>query len=42
MTDIGASADVLFNHYYEQIKHTIPTKLGTYDHDLYGFARKPV
>ena len=40
--DTGASADILFNHCYEQIKHTIQARLRPYDHDLYGFDGRPV
>ena len=42
MIDIGTSADILFNHCYKQIKHTIQTRLKPYDHDLYGFDDRPV
>ena len=42
MVDTGASADILFNHCYEQIKHTIQTRLRSYDHDLYGFDGRPL
>ena len=42
MIDTEASIDILFNHCYEQINYTIPTKLRAYDHDLYGFDRKLV
>ena len=40
MIDTRASADILFNHYYKQIKHTIPKKLRAHDHDLYCFEWK--
>ena len=42
MVDTGASADILFNHCYEQIKHIVQTRLRPYDHDLYGFDDRPV
>ena len=35
-------ADILFNHCYEQIKHTIHTQLKPYYHDLYGFDGRPI
>ena len=42
MIDTGASVDILFNHCYEQIRHNIPMKLRSYDHDLYSFDGKPL
>ena len=40
MIDTKANADILFNHCYEQIKHTIPMTLRAYDHDSYSFDGK--
>ena len=42
MVDTGSSADILFNHYYEKIKHKLEPRLRSYDHDLYGFDGKLV
>ena len=42
MVDTGSSADILFNHCYEKIKHKLEPRLRPYDHDLYGFDGKPV
>ena len=42
MVDIDASTNILFNHCYEQIKHTVQARLRPYDHDLYGFNGRPV
>jgi len=42
MVDTGSSADILFNHCYEKIKHQLESRIKPYDHDLYGFDGKPV
>ena len=42
MVDKGSSADILFNHCYEKIKHKLEPRLRPYDQDLYGFDGKPV
>ena len=42
MVDTGSSANILFNHCYEKIKHKLKPELRPYDYDLYGFDGKPM